>query len=507
MPYMLRIETELGGPLRSVPFVVDSSARERDSLVYGGGTVKLGLVTGTRQVVDVSPGRLQETFTVLGKNNNLDTQAEVSRLVQMLEKAENLVATKDTLDKVYLVERMEDEVSARYATIYGGVVSPIDHNVVDRGMSTDHALFTITVERDAVWELGDIQTGEPFGTSILNHGGSYVLPDIFKSQGTISRIPAVVVRTAQSGYIKKMWMGIKPNVIGFDGFDATIAVGQDGSASLRSGDARIVADSKCNGGYKVVVDFKETAEWKARFKLPITKWNSTTSASEEDRNIYIGDYHLLMRYLCSGDTDGKFGIRAGTGWYEGTALSWGNRLYLGTTISDDDNGNSPQWQYEDLGIISVGKGRWNKEVKERLVMESFAIRLQLTKTKGGSKFQVEFDDMVLVPADHFLYFSADAEMGPGQRAEIYTDQSSETFGYVVESGSEDTIGKPSVNKRKVFYSISNLTASNWGIPVEAGSVLVTVGDRDANHTKVLASSNRVDLSARKRTEAFTFLNV
>ena len=502
MPYKLQIETELGGPLKSIPFVLNSGAVSRDSLIYGS-TVKLALVTGTRQIVDVSPGRLQETFTVLGKISNTSTQAEVTRLVQMLDKAEKLVETGDTLDRVYLVEQMTDEVAARHATIYGGVVSPVDHNVVDRGMSTDHALFTITIERDAMWETGSIQTGEAFGTSILNHGGSYVLPDIFKSQGAMSRIPTVVVRTAKSGYIKKMWMGIKPNVIGFDSFDATIAVGQDNSVHIRSGDTRVVADGSANDGYKVICDFSSSSEWTTRFKLPITKWNTTTAASEENRTRYIGDYHLLMRYQCSGDPSGKFGVRAGTGWNEGAAISWGDRLYLGTTVS----GDAPQWQYEDLGIISVGKGRWGKEVKERLVMESFTIRMQLTKTKGGSKFTVAFDDMVLVPADHYLYFSADVEFDKEKRAEIFTDLDGTSFGYIVQSGSEDAIGKPLLNKRKVYYAISNIAASNWGVPVEAGSVLVTVGDRDEAHTKTLASSNRVDLSAKKRTEAFTFLNV
>ena len=115
--------------------------------------------------------------------------------------------------------------------------------------------------------------------------------------------------------------------------------------------------------------------------------------------------------------------------------------------------------------------------------------------------------MVLVPADHYLYFSADVEFDKEKRAEIFTDLDGTSFGYIVQSGSEDAIGKPLLNKRKVYYAISNIAASNWGVPVEAGSVLVTVGDRDEAHTKTLASSNRVDLSAKKRTEAFTFLNV
>jgi len=504
MSYMLRIETELGGPTGGVSFVKDRSAIERDSLVYGR-PVKLALIQGTRQISSISTGRVQETFTVFSKSTNSEeTQVEVSRLTQILEKAGNLTETKDTLDRVYLVEKMENESSARYAAVYSGLVSPVDHNVVDRGMSTGHALFTITLERDVVWELGDIQTGEPYGKSLLNYGGTYILPNIYGSQGTVSRIPTVVIRTAKEGFIKKMWMGIKPNVIGFDSFDPLIACGQDGSASIRIEDARIVADAdNCNGGYKVVVNFGKTSDWATRFKLPITKWNSTTSASEANRTRYIGDYHLIMRYSCYGDADGRFGVRAGTGWYEGAALSWGNRLYLGPTL---DTKGVPQWRYEDLGIISIGKGRWNQEVKDRLVMGSFAIRIQLTKTDGDNNFRVAFDDMVLVPADHFLFFSADAEMGPTQRAEIYTDQSLESFGYIVESGSEDAIGKPLGSKRKVFYSISNLTTSNWGIPVEAGSVLVTVGDRDENHTKDITSSNRIDLSVKKRTEAFTSLN-
>jgi hypothetical protein len=113
--------------------------------------------------------------------------------------------------------------------------------------------------------------------------------------------------------------------------------------------------------------------------------------------------------------------------------------------------------------------------------------------------------MYLVPAEHYLHVDLDRRIGNTYRVEIFTNTRNSVTGYVVESYAGDSAGKPLSLQRKVLSTIPNLTHDNWGMPWEAGSVLVIVGDREDENTKTLNSSFRLDMAAKARTEAYTYV--
>lgn len=506
MPEVLRIERESTGELASVPFLWTAGPR-----IGGGRTIDslakvapvyLSLLRGSRQISPLGEGRIQETFTVLGKKGNTNTQAEVARLMQMFKIAFTLEDTNDMSDTIFFVEQAQDELAARRAVVYSGYIAPLDDAVIDRSMSTDHALFAVTVERGELGEYGDVVSSSKLGTVVDNHGGTWILPDIYTSNGDVSRVSNLVVRTAQSGFFKKFWLGIKPNRTGFTSFDSDIAVGTGGTVVILSGDTRTISDSDgALGGSKVVIDYSKTSDWKVRFRCPITQWNSTTSSGESVRNHYLGTYHLLGRYRISGDASASIGYRLGTGWEETPTITWSNRNFLRPSLN---NWGEAQWQYKNFGTISIGGGMWGIEVKDRLVLEGFNIFAESMKNDGGAKTMFEIDNMKIVPADHYIFVDLDAEIKPNRRVEVFTNNKGIISAYVVESVSGDAAGKPLALARKVYGEASNLTHENWGVPWEAGSALVIVGDRDEENTKAPVSYFRIDLASKMRTAAYSY---
>ncbi|WP_455218505.1 hypothetical protein [Kaarinaea lacus] len=336
----------------------------------------LKLVRGSRSITTTQEGRIQETFTVLGRLEEFVTvkrvQLDVSRLTQMFDLAGRLNTAEDETEQVWFVEKMEDEPQERRAIIYSGNISPVDDSVIDRQMSTGNALYVVTVERSRFWEYGKIvgTQGGAAGADLKVHGGRIIFTRDYASQGTVGRMTNLVIRP-QHSYIKKMWLGIKPNRTGVINPRIIIKSKQPSTVGgvypLAAGVEPVVdadaADKRC-----IDINFRSEGlwQWKPRFRSEFSSWNTATLSSDSDytternRSAYLGNYRLIGRYKIMGDAAGIVGVRVGTGWRNPNNVSWGDRYFLEAIVNDE---GTSQWHYFDFGSISIGGGLFSAEVR------------------------------------------------------------------------------------------------------------------------------------------------
>ncbi len=504
-----------------IPGVGDDSNRKGSAV-----TPYLSLIRGSRNTTVLQNGRVQETFTVIGGRwgNRGNILKEVATLTQYFEEATLLEKAGDMINVYTLVEQLEDE-SQRRAVIYSGTISPIDDSVVDRQLSTGYALYVVTVERAARWEYGgalSIISGSPtgsypgaLGVIMGGEGGTHVLPSDYGGLGSIGRCALFAVTPLQS-YLKKMWIGIKPNRGGDDyfehnlnTFDPTIKVTSQsptlGRVHILDLRKNIVSNPEANDGTCVRIEYIDQYTWKQRFRCRMVDWNSGT-LNENDRRRYAGTYHLIGRIMVTGDRDAILGLRIGTGYENPSAISWGNRHWLPAVT---DGYGTAQWRYIDLGTISIGGGLIDLEFSSRLVLDQFSIYVESMWAQGSDKANMLIDDFHLVPAEHFLHFNLDNEINPNRRVEIFTNQKDVVHGYVVENKGYDPVNDflpINIYNRKIYSSISEIENNNWGVPWEPGSALVVVTDRKDAESYYVDANIAVLIAARKRTESVVYVN-
>ncbi|NIQ09999.1 MAG: hypothetical protein GWO23_10095 [Gammaproteobacteria bacterium] len=519
---MLRVERESTGELGSVPFVWKEpgprpgSGRTIDSLAKVA-PANLLLIKGSRIKTPLSNGRVQDTFSVFGNRGNKNTQTDYSRLKQFFELAGTWSQNENYTDFIYLVDQVNDEIAPRKSVIYSGTIVPVDDAVVDQGMESDHAIFTVTVERDSAGEFGETIASKPLGKVVSSHGGVFVLPSTFASNGTKSRAANIMVRDAgnyddqKPGYIKKLWLGIKPNETGFSTLDPTIKFGFP-SYTLLEGDNdafyRIDLRETAIDDHYIAVTFETKPNWTVRTRSPIKRWNdyiidNTDVLTNVNRALhhYAGMYHLVGRYRIEGDSDAVVGFCVGAGWENINSVNWNTKYFLRPALNSQ---NEKQWQYKNFGTINIGGGLWGMDVQNRLVLDNFSIFTQSQLAQGDSDVEFHMDNMELVPANHYLYLELDKRIGPRNRIEVFQNIIGKVHAYVAESRQKDRPGFPLQGLRNVYSGISNITEENWAVPWEEKSLLVAVADDDQFNSKNSRSQLRLDMAIKHRTEGYTY---
>jgi len=320
----------------------------------------------------------------------------------------------------------------------------------------------------------------------------------------------VVFRSAGGGYFRRFWLGIKPNRTGFtsraispsNSWDPKVWVGEPGKQASLSQDTSRLDDVSSVDGNKLVTNFTWNTGWQNRFALPISRWNYPLTLNDTNRMHAVGEYHLLARYKVTGDDDSVIGVRFGTGWERGTSVTWNTDHYLRPIRG----AGASQWHYEDFGKINVASNVWGKEVSDRLVLDGFRIWMGASLAGGtAGRTTIQFDDAVLVPANHFIYVDAGYEVDSNERVEVYVSPTGVVNAFAVNSSSNDYAGNPLVGKRRITANIADVSDEGWGVPWEPQSMLVCVADRETSE-KAVGSNMRIDIAMKRRTENFARVN-
>ncbi|WP_455218506.1 hypothetical protein [Kaarinaea lacus] len=135
------------------------------------------------------------------------------------------------------------------------------------------------------------------------------------------------------------------------------------------------------------------------------------------------------------------------------------------------------------------------------MLDRFSIYVEAQWADGSHFTRIMFDDFILIPEDHYLYFNLEDEIGPKNRIEIFQNSKGRVHGYVAEHQQGDVINENIDYHRKIVASISEIEHKNWGVPWERESSLIGIVDRDDGYSSWTEAVIKVYIGAQKRTES------
>ena len=450
----------------------------------GTGAI-LRVIDGSRSTADIGNGRVMETFSVFSEAEPNVIQANIKAVQNRLALAHELMVNPSPHGYVDILERVKDEVDIRRATVLGGTITPVDQGAVSRTQFYGTAMYVITIDRYALWEHGTPQSFRD--SSLSSHGGAVELPIKLTNGTQNGRIKTLMISGNEETRTKKLWAGIKTSRrIALSTFDPEIKVRTGGYVRVNPSSPGVlsfsdwVESSDYLDSTGVRVNFFRSTDWTRALDVLLVDFNSS-SATEGDREIYHGKYHLLLRYRTNDNNVGEtYGVRAKYGWTTDRNAVTNEAVYL-----KNSGGN---FRYADLGVITIGGDAFSRETISRGKLTNFGIAIQCAvwdnETAGYpgdvNSSYIYLDNMFLVPAENYLHVELGTEIGGGRsnrRAEVYTHANDEVYGMVVERDDKDPVGQYHPPARRVYEGIPVIDGETWSMPVTR-SKMVFVADSE-----------------------------
>lgn len=485
----------------------------------------LSMMPGTMSEQATGNGRVQTTFQVFAKTFPINLRTAVNGLDSLFERARQIAASGGADDLIVVQMSSKNEGVLRQARVYGGRVDASDGAIVNAHLERNAGIFTITLERDELWNYSGAPTEQTW-TAVNGLGGVRELAATI-TDGTAPGLVELMRIDPRTGSFSEAWVGIKPNLVGdLSAFDPVCTIASTAAQSSKH-TIRAVNSFKAPAIYSLFIDgggteinwrvyddsdnLLPTATVEANINYhqmlyaPLRSWNSS-AATAANRKQWIGKYRVLMRW--AGTLRGaKFAFRLSSGWA-------GGGQYAPQTTLPPVYKAAPgglEFHMVQLGMVTVGGALFGAAGQRRNVIDAFALGLDvaivgLDPADAGFRAAVEdaqlyVDKLILVPAEHTFHARYGAgEINAGYQME-YQSQGPEQQAVVVST----TYATPAEwmgGAGQVVDTVPEFDVNNFVTPTEDGSVLVLVTDRPWGQTQALSATRLASLAVTKRTHNY-----
>jgi hypothetical protein len=390
-----------------------------------------------------------EVYNLIAMGSPEEIVAGEAAIHQVFEQARQFV--KDPLDASsawlgWSTDREPGSESAyqkRALILNGGL--RIKQPAKMRGGFVDPALYAeLAILRHPFFENPSYTQVNNLATSVL--GGKFTITDI---PGSVpARISELIVLWSTGGPVVRGWFGIRPNYDGSANFKPvweleTTAAGS-GHAYYHYTDVSNTSESGTSNSYRATCTFGTSTDLVKRVSV---KLEEVDSAHAEE---YIGRYLVLARCMV---TAGEVGIQLKHGLKDGSFIP-AEEVYIDHT----------SYQLIPLGTIQIPPlPRYNVTNYSNRLCE-----LQVWAEQVSGAGSLYLDCLVLIPADHLMYFDGADISASGDTARIVTNERDHTWAWGIGGGG-------GYLNNSIEYHLTD-----WYLP-RGDSVGIFAGERSTSH--------------------------